>query len=115
MLAGTIGSRPVGTPENARARQYIVDQLRLFGYDVRVQETDARRPDFGFTARVANIIAVKPGAEKNGIALVSHYDSNPAAPGAADDGLGVAVAPDAARLLAPPSGRPPTPFVPVPH
>ena len=47
MLAGTIGSRPIGTPENARARQYIVDQLRLFGYDVRVQETDARRRDFG--------------------------------------------------------------------
>src|SRR6185312_8990674 len=86
MLAGTIGSRPIGTPENQRARQYVVDQLRLFGYDVRVQETDARRPDFGFTARVSNIIAVKPGAEKNAIALLSHYDSNPAAPGAADDG-----------------------------
>ena len=47
MLAGTIGSRPIGTPENLRARQYVVDQLRLFGYDVRVQEVDARRPDFG--------------------------------------------------------------------
>src|SRR3954466_6598436 len=62
MLAGTIGSRPIGTPENARARQYIVDQLRFFGYDVRVQETDARRPDIGATAHVANIIAVKSGA-----------------------------------------------------
>ena len=62
MLAGTIGSRPIGTPENERARQYIIDQLRLFGYDVRVQETEARRPDLGFTARVANIIATKPGA-----------------------------------------------------
>jgi hypothetical protein len=100
MLAGTIGSRPIGTPENQRARQYVVDQLRLFGYDVRVQETDARRPDLGFTARVSNIIAVKPGAEKNAIALLSHYDSNPAAPGAADDGLGVAVSLEAARVLA---------------
>ena len=45
MLAGTIGSRPIGTPENARARQYIVDQLRLYGFDVRVQETDARRAE----------------------------------------------------------------------
>jgi hypothetical protein len=27
VLAGTIGSRAVGTPENARARTYIVDQL----------------------------------------------------------------------------------------
>ena len=100
MLAGTIGSRPIGTPENLRARQYVVDQLRLFGYDVRVQETDARRPDYGFTARVSNIIAVKAGAEKNAIALLSHYDSHPAAPGAADDGLGVAVSLEAARVLA---------------
>jgi peptidase M28-like protein len=111
MLAGSIGSRPVGTPENARARQYVVDQLRLFGYDVRVQETDARRPDFGATARVANIIAVKAGAEKNAIALISHYDSHPAAPGAADDGLGVAVSLEAARVLAAREDRRHTLFV----
>jgi hypothetical protein len=111
MLAGTIGSRPIGTPENLRARQYIVDQLRLFGYDVRVQETDARRPDYGFTARVSNIIAVKAGLEKNAIALVSHYDSHPAAPGAADDGLGVAVSLEAARVLAARDNRRHTLFV----
>jgi Peptidase family M28 len=99
-LAGTIGSRPIGTPENLRARQYVIDQLRLFGYDVRVQETDARRPDYGLTAHVANIIAMKAGAEKNAIGLLSHYDSHPAAPGAADDGLGVAVSLEAARVLA---------------
>ena len=100
MLAGTIGSRPIGTPENLRARQYVIDQLRLFGYDVRVQETDARRPDYGLTAHVANIIAVKAGGEKSAMALVSHYDSHPAAPGASDDGLGVAVSLEAARVLA---------------
>jgi hypothetical protein len=111
MLAGTIGSRPIGTPENQRARQYVIDQLRLFGYDVRVQETDARRPDFGLTARVSNIIAVKAGAEKGAIALLSHYDSNPAAPGAADDGLGVAVSLEAARLLAARENRRHTLFV----
>ena len=111
MLAGTIGSRPIGTPENVRARQYVVDQLRLFGYDVRVQEMDARRPDRGLTARVANIIAVKAGAEKNAIALVSHYDSHPAAPGAADDGLGVAVSLEAARVLAARDDRRHTLFV----
>jgi len=34
------------------------------------------------------------------IGIVSHYDSSPDAPGAADDGLGVAVSLEAARVLA---------------
>ena len=100
VLAGTIGSRAVGTPENARARAYIVDQLKLFGYDVRVQETDARRPDFGLTAHVSNIIAMKAGAERGALGLMSHYDSAPESPGGGDDGMGVAVSLEAARVLA---------------
>lgn len=111
VLAGTIGSRPIGTPANARARQYIVDQLRLFGFDVRIQEMDARRADIGYSARVANIIAVKAGPDRNAIGLVSHYDSVPEAPGAADDGLGVAVSLEAARVLAAREGRRHTLFV----
>lgn len=103
MLAGTIGSRAVGTPENARAREYIVDQLKLYGYDVRVQETDARRPEFGLTAHVSNIIATKTGTERAALGLVSHYDSVPDSPGGADDGIGVAVSLEAARVIA---GRP---------
>ena len=43
-LAGTIGSRPVGTEPNARARAYIVDQLKLFGYD---------GPDISLTAKAS--------------------------------------------------------------
>jgi hypothetical protein len=100
MLASTIGSRPIGTPENQRARQYIVDQLRLYGFDVRVQETDARRPEFGRTARVSNIIATRRGDEAHALAIVSHYDSAPESPGGADDGQGVAVSLEAARVLA---------------
>ena len=111
MLAGTIGSRPIGTPANARARQYVIDQLRLFGYDVRVQEVEARRPEVGYTARVANVIAVKAGPDRNAIALVSHYDSAPEAPGGSDDGLGVAVSLEAARVLAARADRRHTLFV----
>ena len=100
MLAGTIGSRPVGTPESARARQYIVDQLRVYGFEVRVQEIDARRAELGRTAHVANIIGVRAGTERAAIGLLSHSDSAPEAPGAADDGFGVAVTLEAARVLA---------------
>lgn len=100
MLAGTIGSRPIGSEANARARAYVIDQLKLYGYEVRVQEADARRPALGRTAHVSNIIAVLPGTRYEAIGLVAHYDSAPESPGAADDGLGVAVALEAARVLA---------------
>lgn len=105
MLADTIGSRPVGTPENARARAYIVDQLRQAGLEVRVQETDAQRHELGVTGRVANIIGVLPGERADAVALVAHYDSSPDAPGAADDAFGVAVAIEAARVMAGTAGR----------
>ena len=100
MLAGTIGSRPVGSAANARARDYIVDQLKQIGFTVRVQETDARRHEFGRTARVGNIIATLPGQRPDALGLMSHYDSSPDAPGATDDALGVAVTLEAARVLA---------------
>ena len=100
MLAGTIGSRPVGSEANARARAYVIEQLRLYGYEVRVQEADARRAELGRTAHVSNVIAVLRGSRPEAIGLVSHYDSAPESPGAADDGLGVAVSLEAARVLA---------------
>jgi hypothetical protein len=100
MLAGTIGSRPTGTEAHARARAYIIDQLTIFGYQVRVQETDASRPELGRTARVANIIAVLPGTRQEAIGLLSHYDSRGDTPGAGDDAFGVAVSLEAARLIA---------------
>jgi hypothetical protein len=103
MLGGTIGSRPVGTEANRRAREYLVEQLTRSGFQVHVQEADATRPEFGQTARVSNIIGVLPGAVPDAIALVSHYDSTPDGPGAADAGLGVAVSLEAGRVLA---GRP---------
>lgn len=105
MLAGTIGSRPAGSSNNAKARAYLIDQLRLYGFDVRVQEVDAVRADQWLTARVANIIAIKPGTRREAIGLVAHYDSVPQAPGALDDGLGVAVCLEAARVLAAQEGR----------
>ena len=111
MLAGTIGSRPVGSEANARARAYVIDQLRLYGYDVRVQETDAQRPEIGRTAHVSNIIATLSGRRPEAIGLLSHYDSAPESPGAADDGLGVAVVLETARVLAARSERQWTIFI----
>ena len=99
-LAGTIGVRPLGSPADARARQYLLGALRSIGFDVRVQEADAVDEARGVTAHVFNVIGVRAGAETDAIALVSHYDSVPDGPGAADDGLGVAMCLEAARQLA---------------
>ena len=100
MLAGTIGSRSAGSPPNARARAYIVEQLKQLGFDVRVQETDARRRDLGQAVRVANIVGILAGQRTEAVGLLSHFDSVAEAPGAADDALGVAVALETARLFA---------------
>lgn len=100
MLAGTIGSRPAGTESNRRARTYILEQLKQAGFEVRVQETDARRRDLGRTARVSNIIAILPGERSEAVGVLSHYDSVFEAPGAGDDALGVAVSLESARVLA---------------
>jgi len=100
MLAGVIGSRPAGTDASRRAREYVIAELRRSGFDVRVQQADAVRSEIGRTARVSNIIAVKAGTRPDAVALVSHYDSPPESPGAADDGLGVAVCLEAGRVLA---------------
>jgi len=96
-LATAIGSRPIGTPANARARAYLVDELQRIGFDVRVQEADA--VSGRVNAHVFNIIAVRNGALPDAIALVSHYDSVPQAAGALDDALGVATSLEAARVL----------------
>ena len=94
------GPRPTGSAANAAARAYLVDQLRLYGFDVRTQTVDASRPEYGRTMRVTNIVATRAGSRQDAIALVAHYDSVPVAPGAMDDGIGTAVALEAARLLA---------------
>jgi hypothetical protein len=99
-LGGTIGTRPIGSAADARARDAIAAGLREIGFEVRIQETDAIAPSVGVTAHVLNVIATRPGAERAAIALVSHYDSVPDGPGAQDDGLGVATCLEAARRLA---------------
>src|SRR5688572_22310562 len=67
MLADSIGARPASTQFNAAARTYIVDQLKQYGFEVRVQETDARRRDLGRSAHVFNIIAVLPGQRREAV------------------------------------------------
>lgn len=99
-LAGAIGSRAAGTNANLQARAYLIETLQLYGFDVRVQEAEAEWRERGVTARVANVIAIRNGRQADAIGIAAHYDSVTAGPGAGDDGFGVAVALEAARVLA---------------
>jgi hypothetical protein len=94
------GPRPTGSEANAAARAYLIEQLKVYGFDVRTQTVDASRPEYGRTMRVTNIVATRTGQRHDALAIVAHYDSVAGAPGAMDDGIGTAVALEAARLLA---------------
>ena len=92
-----------GSPENAVVRDRILAELKSAGYAPEVQaafqcDTAPRNP--GCTA-VENIVAVHKGTGDGKAVLASaHYDSVPAGPGVSDDGAGVAVVLELARVFA---------------
>ena len=99
---------PIGTPENAEVRAYLIEQLRTLGLVPQVQTTQsifkARR---GFSTGVVNNILVRKIGSKVGgatdpqkaVLLVAHYDSVPHGPGAGDDGASVAAILETLRAL----------------
>lgn len=92
---------PLGSADHARVRDYLVTVLEKLGLTVVRQATVVRRGTTAIRmARVENLMARITGAESTGaVLLAAHYDSVPAAPGAADDGSGVAALLEAARAL----------------
>jgi hypothetical protein len=93
---------PIGSAENARVRDYLVGELERLGLQTTLHETIAVRQVRGVArvAAVQNIIARLPGSASTGaVALVSHYDSVPNAPGAADAGSGVVAILETLRAL----------------
>jgi hypothetical protein len=98
---------PVGSPANAAVRDYLVGRMRVLGLDPQVQRTLAfqrspRSPEpFVMGATVENITGVLPGRDRAApaLAILAHYDSVPASPGAADDAAGVSSALEVLRIL----------------
>ncbi|MFO7695382.1 MAG: M20/M25/M40 family metallo-hydrolase [Vicinamibacterales bacterium] len=92
---------PVGSPDHARVRDYLVGAIGQLGLKAELQPAVVGR---GTTtvrmARVENILARIAGSDSTGaVLLASHYDSVPAAPGAADAASGVAAIIEAVRAL----------------
>lgn len=89
---------PVGSPENAVVRQRIVERLTQLGYQPRIQSR-FQCTSYG-CCQVENVIAVRAGTQPGqAVVAMAHYDSVVAGPGAGDDGSGVAVLLELAKML----------------
>ncbi len=95
---------PMGTVENERVRDYIIDELSQLGLTAKVQTTQVQ----DYYARIGesklvngyNVYTEIPGTDSSGIiALVGHYDTAPATPGANDDGSAVGTLLETARCI----------------
>jgi hypothetical protein len=89
---------PVGSPANARVRDYLIAELRDLGLQPSVLAATTVRGNE--LARVENIHARIPGRASTGhVVLAAHYDSVAHAPGATDDAAGVAAILETVRAL----------------
>jgi len=96
-----------GTPGNAVARAYILNTCAALGLDTSVGHAIGVSPQGGgaVAANVYNIVArLKGSASSKTVLIAAHYDSQPNAGGAGDDGAGCAAMLETARILK--TGRP---------
>ncbi len=69
-----MGPRVAGTPAGARAREYIVGELKkIAGVQVQVKAFDADTPHGRVS--MANVIAVLPGRRPDVVMVAGHYDT----------------------------------------
>ena len=94
---------PMGSPENAAVRDYLVGELGELGVEPEVQKTTAAHYFINGYAEAGapeNVLARLEGTNAGKAFLVmAHYDSVPTAPGASDDGAGVAAMLETVRAL----------------
>lgn len=82
----------VPRPTGSAAHDEVVDELHTRLTALGFVVTEEASP-------LRNLVARAPGADDGGLWLVAHSDSVAAGPGAADDGLGLSVILEAARVL----------------
>jgi hypothetical protein len=90
---------PVGSTEHGMVRDRLLEELRRLGYRPEVQQSFVCNAT-GTCSRIENIVAAPPAQSVKGVVLLAaHYDSVGASSGGCDDGAGVAVLLEAARVL----------------
>ncbi len=102
---------PIGSSANARVRAAIVQRLKDLGYEPQLQ-SGLVCSKWAVCGTPTNIVVTLQGATHaanagapaaaadDAVLLAAHYDSVPAGPGASDDGAGVAIVLEIARILA---------------
>ncbi len=68
-----IGPRVAGSAGGAKARDYIVRELKKAGLEVRVEPFEADTPQGRL--RMANVVAIIPGRRADVILIGGHYDT----------------------------------------
>jgi len=95
------GPRPAGSSALARARTYIIGELKKVGVSVREQAFTAQTPDGPI--RMVNVVGELPGRRREVILLGGHYDTKYFSPfrfvGANDGGSSTALLLALARSL----------------
>jgi hypothetical protein len=95
---------PMGTVENERVRDYIIDELSRLGLAAKIQTTQVQdyyaKYEESRMVDIHNVYIELPGTDSTGIiALVGHYDTAQATPGANDDGSAVGTLLETARCI----------------
>ena len=116
-LAGDIGPREATSRNYAEAADWVERRLENLGY--RVRRTTVRVPagnSWGVPVRrgtTVNVIAEPAGFDRRAehVVIGAHLDTVPQAPGAEDNGSGVAVLLELARLAAADSPQVPVQFI----
>jgi hypothetical protein len=94
---------PVDSAANDLVRERLLAELRTMGLSPVVTDDFAcngtAKSRAVSCARVRNVLAGLGPAQGQAVMMVSHYDSTPVGPGAADDGIGVAAMLEVAALL----------------
>lgn len=92
---------PSGSSAHAQVRDYIIAELENLGLHPEIQEADvAPGVSKRYSGKLENIVVRIPGTDSSKpLMLAAHYDSVATAPGAADDGSGVAAMLETARAL----------------
>lgn len=97
-LVGDGIPHPSGSGQNVVVRERIVAYLRESGYEPQLQSTRKSQNDAEIA--ITNVVARRRGARPGrAIMVAAHYDSVDEGPGACDDGVGVAVVLEVARMI----------------